>query len=109
MLLSSPVRGDMMADLAIELTDVEVATLPVGAFTYETAKGRNFDGETVNTVLVTLTSTATVKVMCDFILRILKERRSGKIKINGAELSGVTEKTLLEFANMKRGATAEKR
>jgi hypothetical protein len=83
-----------MTNLAVEIFDDELPSLEGKDFVITTAKGRNFDGIDVNTVLMSITSAATLKTVCSLIASIVKARRSGKIKLNGVELSGVTEETI---------------
>jgi hypothetical protein len=90
-----------MGDLTIELTDAEAAALHDKGLRFESVKGRSFDGDTINTILVSVTSTATIKVLCDFLEHVLKQRRAGKLKINGLEMTNVSESTLLKVAGMQ--------
>jgi hypothetical protein len=88
-----------MDGLAIELTDDEVLGLEAGDdLQFDHVKSNNFDAGTMSIILVTLTSPATIKILADLLRDILKQRRGGKIKINGMEVSDVSEATLLKLA-----------
>jgi hypothetical protein len=90
-----------MSNLTVELSDAEASELTNKGLHFESVRGKNFDGDTINTILLSITSTATIKVFCDFVVHILKQRRSGKIKINGVEMSNVSEAALLKLASMQ--------
>jgi hypothetical protein len=86
-----------VGDLAVELSDGEVRTLGAQGLDFRFAKGRNFDGVDVNIVLLALSSAAVVKAVCGVLIEIVKRRPSGKIKINGVELSNVSEATIRDL------------
>ena len=83
-----------MTDLLIELDDVESEKFTTSAIPHEVLKSRNLDGEMINTIIISLVSPVTIKILCNFLLALLKQRRSGKVKINGIEFSNVTEATI---------------
>jgi hypothetical protein len=89
-----------MGDLIIDLTEEESAPLRSAGLQFESLKIDNFDGDTLNTILLSVTSTATITALCNFLKDVLRQRRSAKIKINGLEVSDVSEATLLKLAGM---------
>jgi hypothetical protein len=90
-----------MASLAIEVEEEEVACFDRAKIECKTIRGNNYDGDLVTTIIVSLTSAQTVKAICDVIKEIIKQRRSGKIKLNGLEVSNVSEDVLLKLAEQK--------
>ena len=93
-------EGFLVSNLAIDLTEKESAPLRCAGFQFESMKIDNFDGNTLNTILLSVTSTATITALCNFLKDVLLQRRSGKLKINGLEISDVSEATLLKLAGM---------
>ena len=93
-------EGFLVSNLAIDLTEKESAPLRAAGLQFESMKVDNFDGNTLNTILLSVTSTATITALCNFLKDILLQRRSGKLKINGLEISDVSEATLLKLAGM---------
>ena len=90
----------MVSNLAIDLTEKESAALRCAGLQFESMKIHSFDGNTLDTVLLSVTSTATITALCNFLKDVLLQRRSGKLKINGMEISDVSEATLLKLAGM---------
>jgi hypothetical protein len=86
----------LMAAVAVEVSDDEMQHFHNVAFEYKSMKLSNFDGEIINTVIVSLTSSATIAAVMAVILEIVKQRRSSSIKINGIEINNVSQKTVLE-------------
>jgi hypothetical protein len=91
-----------MNTLAIELDEDETRNFDGAGFEYRKIAGSNFDGNLMSTVLVSLTSAATIKALMPLLLEIVKKRRSGSIKINGMEIKNVSESVILEA--LKAGA-----
>src|ERR1039457_568034 len=83
-------EGFLVSNLAIDLTEKESAPLRCAGFQFESMKIDNFDGNTLNTILLSVTSTATITALCNFLKDVLLQRRSGKLKINGLEISDVS-------------------
>jgi hypothetical protein len=85
-----------MSRVAIELSDDELEQLSSAGIEHTSISSSNFDGELLNTVLISLTSAASIKAMIPLFLEIAKGRRSGSIKINGIEIKNVSEATILK-------------
>jgi hypothetical protein len=76
-----------VANLAVEVFDSELPAFQASGLSYELVRGQNFDGIDVNTILISLTSAASIRAVCQMIVEILEQRKSGKIKVNGMELT----------------------
>ena len=91
-----------MITLAVEATKDEARHFQDAGFPVTEISGSNFDGNLMDTILISLTSAATVKQLVPLLIELVKARRSGAIKVNGMEISNVSENVILEA--LKRGA-----
>jgi hypothetical protein len=85
-----------MSSLAVELSDEELERLSSAGIEFTSISSSNFDGNLLTTVLISLTSAASIKAMMPLFLEIAKGRRSGAIKVNGLEIKNVSEATILK-------------
>jgi hypothetical protein len=92
----------LMTTLAVEVTEDETRHFHDAGFASTKIAGRNFDGDLMNTILISLTSTATIKALVPLLVEIVRTRRSGAIRVNGMEIRNVSEKVILEA--LKTGA-----
>lgn len=90
-----------MNKLAVEVTESETERFNPDTLSFKVVKGSNFDGAVVNTILISLTSATTIKAVIDVLRDVVKQRKSGKIKINGIEISNVSEEVILKALDRK--------
>jgi len=95
-----------MTALAVEVTEDELRHFREAGFKWTKVTGSNFDGDLINTVIISLLSTATIKAVMPVLLEIVKGRRSGAVKVNGIEIKNVSERAILEA--LKIGAAQKK-
>ena len=95
-----------MSRVAIELSDEELKRLSSANIEFTSISSSNFDGQLLSTVLISLTSAASIKAMMPLLLEIAKGRRSGTIKVNGLEIKNVSEATILKA--LEKSTTREK-
>jgi hypothetical protein len=85
-----------MNSLAIDVTEEEAQRFHDVGVEFTKITGSNFDGDLFSTVMISLTSAATIKAVIPVLLEIVKTRRSGTIKVNGMEIKNVSERVILE-------------
>jgi hypothetical protein len=85
-----------MTALAIEVTEEEARHFHDAGIECTEVKGSNFDGDLISTILISLTSAATIKAVMPVLLEIVKSRKSSTIKVNGMEIKNVSEQVVLE-------------
>jgi hypothetical protein len=95
-----------MSHVAIELSDEELERLNSAEIEFTSISSSNFDGQLLSTVLISLTSAASIKAIMPLLLEIVKRRRSGTIKVNGLEIKNVSEATILKA--LEKSTTREK-
>jgi hypothetical protein len=95
-----------MSSVAVELSNEELERLSSANIEFTSISSSNFDGQLLNTILISLTSAASIKAMMPLFLEIAKRRKSGTIKINGLEIKNVSEATILKA--LEKSTTREK-
>jgi hypothetical protein len=95
-----------MTTLAIDITEEEARHFHDAGFEFTTITGSNFDGDLLSTVLISLTSAATIRALMPVLVEIVRKRRSGTIKVNGMEIKNVSERVILEA--LKTGTSENK-